>query len=97
MQEPKLDNLDGLGCANGVSARFAACFITVVVAVLNGKWVSKFQRAWSTLVAVQREVHVYLDGSNMSAVNSAVCVNRRSNTSVPASHWGGQRSGSLCE
>lgn len=73
------------------------CFITVVVAVLNGKWVSELQHAWSTLVAVQREVHVYLDGSNMSAVNSAVCVNHRSNTSVPASHWGGQRSGSLSE
>ena len=35
-QEAKLDNLGGLGCAVGVSALSAACFVTVVVAVLNG-------------------------------------------------------------
>ena len=73
MQEAKLDNLDGLGCAVGVSALSAACFRTVVVAVLNGKWMSEQQHAGSAVVAVRREVHMYLDGSNMPCVSSEFC------------------------
>lgn len=40
-QDTTLDNLDGLGRAAGVSALSAACFMTVVVAVLRDKGASE--------------------------------------------------------